>query len=109
MKVREIIRLIEEDGWYLIVLEKSETGYSAYSPDVAGCIATGKTIDKVIAEMRTALRFHLQGLLEDGDELPQPRGAAAYDEVVSDAEGEEFLLAHIPVKDVLPDQLIPVA
>ncbi|MCX6044231.1 MAG: type II toxin-antitoxin system HicB family antitoxin [Chloroflexi bacterium] len=88
---------------YLIVVEKSETGYSAYSPDVTGCIATGKTIEKTIASMKTALAFHLSAMAEDGEALPAPRGIAAYLEAVSNAEGEEYFLTHIAVGAILPE------
>lgn len=87
---------------YLIVVEKSQTGYSAYSPDVPGCVATGKTIDKTVADMKSALVLHLRSMADDGEELPEPRGIAAYLEAVSASEGEEYFLTHIAVEDVAP-------
>ncbi len=78
---------------YLIVLEKSETGFSAYSPDVVGCIATGETLEATTALMRSALVLHLA----DVDELPKPRGIDAYLDALRDSEGEEFYLTHIAV------------
>lgn len=57
---------------YLIVVEETQTGYSAYSPDVAGCIATGKTREQVEQEMYEALQFHLEGLRLEGLPIPQP-------------------------------------
>lgn len=90
---------------YLIVVEKSETGYSAYSPDVLGCIATGKTIEKTIEQMRAALALHLQSMLEDNEELPKPRGIASYLDAVSGSEGEEYFLTHITLESVLPDRV----
>ncbi len=57
-----------------MVIESGLTNFSAYSPDVLGCAATGKTIDKTVASFRSALAFHFQGINEDGDELPIPRG-----------------------------------
>ena len=53
-----------------VVLEKTNTGYSAYSPDVPGCIATGKTVNLVKKEFAEALEFHIKGITEDGDPLP---------------------------------------
>ena len=47
---------------YLIVIEKTETGYSAYSPDIDGCVATGATKDEVEKNMKEAIEFHLEGL-----------------------------------------------
>jgi predicted RNase H-like HicB family nuclease len=76
---------------YLIVLEKSKTGFSAYSPDVAGCIATGTTLEETTEQMRSALVLHLA----DVEDLPQPRGIDAYLEALRDSEGEAFFLTHI--------------
>ena len=51
---------------YLIVVEKTATGYSAFSPDLPGCIATGATREEVEKTMREAVQFHLDGLREEG-------------------------------------------
>jgi predicted RNase H-like HicB family nuclease len=59
---------------YAIVIEKANGNYSAYAPDVPGCVATGATLDEVSANIREAIRFHLDGLREDG--LPIPVGEA---------------------------------
>lgn len=59
---------------YAIVIEKANKNYSAYAPDLPGCIATGNTISEVEAEMREAIIFHLEGLREDG--LPVPTAAS---------------------------------
>ncbi|WP_413171637.1 type II toxin-antitoxin system HicB family antitoxin [Anabaena azotica] len=77
---------------YLIVLEKTETGFSAYSPDVWGCVATGETLETTLDNMRSALVFHLQD-----SEIPQPRGIDAYLDALRESEGEEFYLTHIGV------------
>ena len=78
---------------YLIVLEKSETGFSAYSPDVLGCIATGQSLEETTAAMQSALIEHLA----DYDTLPQPRGIDAYLDALRDSEGETFYLTHISI------------
>jgi predicted RNase H-like HicB family nuclease len=88
---------------YLIVLEKGKTGYSAYSPDVLGCIATGKTSEKTISNMKSALKFHLQGTIEDGEEIPQPQGVKSYFEAANSSAGEEYIMIHISVAVVLPE------
>jgi predicted RNase H-like HicB family nuclease len=54
----------------LIVLEKGPRNYSAYAPEVPGCVATGKTREETLQLMREALELHLQGMAEDGDEMP---------------------------------------
>ena len=66
---------------YLIVLEKTDTGYSAYSPDIPGCIATGATKEETEREMQSAIRFHFDGLREDGLPLPIPQSTWAYVDV----------------------------
>lgn len=68
---------------YLIVIEKTETGYSAYSPDLPGCVSTGTTRKEVEQNMREAVAFHLDGLKLDGFEIPQPTTSSAYIEVAA--------------------------
>ena len=76
---------------YLIVLEKSETGFSAYSPDVWGCVATGETLEETLENMRSALIFHLR----DKESVPQSPRIEAYLDALRDSEGEEFYLTHL--------------
>ena len=68
---------------YLIVIEPINTGFSAYSPDLPGCISTGRTKDEVEANMHEAIEFHLEGLSEEGYPLPEPSSASAYVEVAA--------------------------
>ena len=63
---------------YLIIVEKTNTGYSAYSPDLDGCVATGKTREEVQRNMREAIKFHLEGLYEEGYEIPEPHCYSTY-------------------------------
>lgn len=58
---------------YPIIIEKAEHNYAAYSPDVPGCVATGKTIEEVKQQFAEALEFHLEGLREDNEPIPIPR------------------------------------
>ena len=62
---------------YLIVVEKTETGYSAYSPDVQGCVATGPTAAETEASMKEAIEFHIDGLEQAGLAVPQPSTKSA--------------------------------
>jgi predicted RNase H-like HicB family nuclease/predicted RNA binding protein YcfA (HicA-like mRNA interferase family) len=134
LKVREAIRLIEEDGWvlvatrgshrqfkhplkpgrvtvagkpsddlasgmfksilqqyleagrtegpplmrYAVVIEKAEGNYSAYVPDLPGCVAAGSSVADVEREIRDAIRFHIEGLREDGLPVPAPTSMAEY-------------------------------
>ncbi len=57
---------------YAVVIEKADSNYSAYVPDLPGCIATGASIDEVEREIRDAIRFHLDGLKENGLPIPAP-------------------------------------
>ena len=66
---------------YLIIIEETSTGYSAYSPDVPGCVATGRTRPDVESEMHDAIEFHLEGLREEGLPIPKPSSTAQYVEV----------------------------
>ena len=63
---------------YAIVIEKAEGNYSAYVPDLPGCVATGDTVPEVEQEMRDAIRFHIDGLKADGLPIPQPTSIADY-------------------------------
>ena len=58
---------------YAVAIEKAPNNYCAYAPDVLGCISTAKTRDGMLAMMREALEFHIESMLEDGDQLPEPR------------------------------------
>ena len=68
---------------YLIILEETGTGFSAYSPDLPGCVATGATREEVQREMHEAIEFHIEGLRLAGDPVPEPRSQAAYCEVAA--------------------------
>ena len=57
---------------YAVVIEKAEGNHSAYVPDLPGCIATGETVKAVEAEIRDAIRFHIEGLRADGLPVPAP-------------------------------------
>ena len=57
---------------YAVVIEKAETNYSAYVPDLPGCVATGATLEQAEAEIREAIEFHIEGLREEGLLIPEP-------------------------------------
>ena len=63
---------------YAVVIEKADANYSAYVPDLPGCIATGSTIAVVEREIRDAIRFHIEGLNEDNLPVPEPTSLAEY-------------------------------
>lgn len=66
---------------YLIVVEETSTGFSAYSPDLPGCVSTGASRSEVEENMREAIAFHLHGLREDGLSVPEPHAYSAYVEL----------------------------
>jgi len=66
---------------YLVVFERAGDNYSAYSPDLPGCIATGGTRDEVEKNIREAISFHIEGLLNDGLPLPEQVSFTEYVEV----------------------------
>lgn len=64
---------------YLILIEGGPpSNYGAWSPDLLGCVATGDTMEQCVAEMRDAIAFHLEGLTEDGEPIPEPTGPGIY-------------------------------
>lgn len=66
---------------YAIVIERAENNYSAYVPDLPGCIATGQTIEEVEQQIREAIEFHLDGMKEDGESIPPPSSQVEYVDV----------------------------
>ena len=66
---------------YATVIEKSETGYGAYVPDLPGCVAVGETLDETARLIREAIEFHLESLREDGIVVPEPSTITEYVEV----------------------------
>jgi predicted RNase H-like HicB family nuclease len=66
---------------YGIVIERANGNYSAYVPDLPGCVATGASRKEVVEQIREAIRFHLKGLREDGISIPEPTSICEYVEV----------------------------
>jgi predicted RNase H-like HicB family nuclease len=63
---------------YAIVIERADSNFSAYVPDLPGCVATGDTVEDVESEISEAIRLHIEGLLEDGLPVPKPTAIAEY-------------------------------
>ena len=68
---------------YAVVIEKAEGNYSAYVPDLPGCVATGATIQEVESEIREAITFHIEGMREDGIAVPPPTSQVEYIELAA--------------------------
>ena len=66
---------------YLIVIEKTGTGFSAYSPDLTGCVSTGITRTEVESNIKEAIEFHLYGMKEEGYPIPEPTAKSTYLEI----------------------------
>lgn len=68
---------------YAVVIERANGNYSAYVPDLPGCVATGLTITEVGAEIRDAISFHLEGLRDDGLPIPEATSRVEYVELAA--------------------------
>lgn len=68
---------------YAVVIENAGSSYSAYVPDLPGCVATGATLAETEAAIREAISFHLDGLREDGSPIPPPSSKVEYVDVAA--------------------------
>lgn len=68
---------------YAVVIEKAEGNYSAYVPDLPGCVATGTTVAEVESQIREAIAFHVEGMREDGLPIPPPSSQVEYIDVTA--------------------------
>ncbi len=66
---------------YAVVIEKADGNYSAYAPDLPGCVATGETVEGAEREIREAIAFHIEGLRIEGPPVPPPTARAEYVDV----------------------------
>ena len=66
---------------YAVVIEKTGMGFGAYVPDLPGCVSTGRTLEETERRIREAIEFHLDGMREDGDAIPEPTTVAGFGEV----------------------------
>jgi len=66
---------------YAVVIEKGPNNYSAYVPDLPGCVTTGKTLEEIRTMLEEAIPFHIEGMQEDGDPIPEPTTVVDYVEV----------------------------
>lgn len=68
---------------YAIVIEKAEGNFSAYVPDLPGCVATGATVGEAESQIREAIEFHLEGMREDGIAIPSPESRVEYVDIAA--------------------------
>ena len=86
---------------YVVVIEKSETAFSAFSPDAPGCITTGKTVEDTIANMRQALAVYIEAIVEEGQDLPSVKGVEYHIQNGLLKEGDisdEYFLTQIEIE-----------
>ena len=81
---------------FLVVIEKGASNYSAYSPDVPGCVATGTSVEETLANIRSALEFHLEGMAENGEPMPTPQTLNFYVQNTDEISSDD-ILAHVVV------------
>lgn len=81
---------------FLVVIERGESNYSAYSPDVPGCIASGASVEETLTNIRSALEFHLEGMAEHGDPLPVPRTLNFYVQNTDEISSDD-IIAHVTI------------
>ena len=62
---------------YTVVIERTANNYAAYVPDLPGCVATASTREELLQEIREAIEFHIEGMYEDGESVPEPQTTAA--------------------------------
>ena len=68
---------------YAVVIEKAQLNYSAYVPDLPGCIATGTSIEDAREQIREAIEFHIEDMRQGGEAIPQPSSSVEYIEVAA--------------------------
>jgi len=76
MKEKKVIK-------YPVILERAQDNFSAYSPDLPGCVATGATVEETLVRMKEAIRLHIQGLKKEGYAIPEPSTEIKYIEITT--------------------------
>jgi len=85
---------------YLVVYVKGkgdDAGYMGYSPDVARCVSAGDTLEEMRAMMKEALEFHLEGILEDGEPVPEPHETKVFFDPETRDDVERYIVEWLPV------------
>jgi predicted RNase H-like HicB family nuclease len=85
---------------YLVVIEKSDENYSAFSPDMWGCVATGSTVEEALLQMKEALQLQLESIIADGEEIPRAKGISQHinEGVFKEGEiAEEYFITEVEV------------
>ncbi|CAN2042595.1 antitoxin HicB [Candidatus Magnetomoraceae bacterium gMMP-15] len=80
---------------YMVIIENGKNNFSAYSPDVPGCAATGKTVEQTVSNMKDALCFHLEDLLEHGEPFPVSKNLEEYITEIDINAGDLFTFVNV--------------
>ncbi|MGZ3872412.1 MAG: type II toxin-antitoxin system HicB family antitoxin [Mucilaginibacter sp.] len=85
---------------YLVVIERAKSNYSAFSPDVWGCIATGKTVEETVLHIKEALQLHIDAMISDNGDIPKGQGISKHisDGVFKQGEiAEEYFITEVEI------------
>jgi predicted RNase H-like HicB family nuclease len=85
---------------YLVVIEKAKNNYSAFSPDVWGCVATGGTVEETLQQIKEALQFHIEAIVNDGEDIPKAKGISRHiqDGIFKKGEiAEEYFITEVEI------------
>jgi predicted RNase H-like HicB family nuclease len=85
---------------YLVIIEKALNNYSAFSPDVWGCAATGKTVEETLSQMKDALSIHLEAIVNDGEDVPKAKGISQHiaDGVFKEGDiADEYFITEVEI------------
>jgi len=85
---------------YLVIIEKGKNNLSAYSPDVLGCVATGKTVEQTVQQMTEALNFHLEDMYQQGEQIPHARGLSDHIDEINTTAGDFFTFVPININSL---------
>ena len=85
---------------YLVIIEKAKSNYSAFSPDVWGCVSTGKTVEETVLQMKEAFLLHLETMANDGQDIPKAKGISQHisDGVFKEGEiADEYFITEVEI------------
>jgi len=82
---------------FLVIIENGENNYSAYSPNVPGCAATDESVESTLEHIRDALEFHFEGMLQNGEEIPEPKSLSYYLQQPGEISSDD-IRAHLDIE-----------
>lgn len=85
---------------YLVIIEKADNNYSAFSPDIWGCIGTGKTVEETLLQMKEALIQYVEAIVSEGEDMPKARGISQHisDGVFNEGEiADQYFITEVEI------------